>query len=93
MTTIFTRTVIVYLILLSAMRFMGKRQIGELEVSDLITTLILSEIASLPITNSNILHLNDCICIAKICAQDYLSLIFLQHTAINLFNKMFFYFD
>ena len=54
MTTIFIRTVIVYFILLSAMRFMGKRQIGELEVSDLITTLILSEIASLPITNSSI---------------------------------------
>ena len=54
MTTIFARTIIVYLILLSAMRFMGKRQIGELEVSDLITTLILSEIASLPITNSSI---------------------------------------
>lgn len=54
MTTIFIRTIIVYIILLSAMRFMGKRQIGELEVSDLITTLILSEIASLPITNSNI---------------------------------------
>ena len=54
MTTIFIRTLIVYVILLSAMRLMGKRQIGELEVSDLITTLILSEIASLPITDSSI---------------------------------------
>ena len=36
------------------MRLMGKRQIGELEVSDLITTLLLSEIASLPITNHEI---------------------------------------
>lgn len=54
MTTIFIRTIIIYLILLSAMRLMGKRQIGELEISDLITTLLVSEIASLPITDSRI---------------------------------------
>jgi hypothetical protein len=33
---------------------MGKRQIGELEISDFITTLLISEIASLPITDTNI---------------------------------------
>ena len=33
---------------------MGKRQIGELEVSDLVTTILISEIASLPITNTAI---------------------------------------
>jgi uncharacterized membrane protein YcaP (DUF421 family) len=36
------------------MRIMGKRQIGELDVSDLVTTLLLSEIAALPITDTNI---------------------------------------
>ena len=36
------------------MRLMGKRQIGELEVTDLVATLLLSEIASLPITDPNI---------------------------------------
>lgn len=54
MTTIFIRTVIIYVILLTSMRLMGKRQIGELEISDLITTLLVSEIASLPITDTNI---------------------------------------
>ena len=33
------------------MRIMGKRQLGELELSELITTLLLSEIATTPITN------------------------------------------
>ena len=33
---------------------MGKRQIGELEVSDLITTFLISEIASLPITDTEL---------------------------------------
>ena len=54
MTTIFIRTVIIYVVLLTSMRLMGKRQLGELEISDLITTLLVSEIASLPITDTNI---------------------------------------
>ncbi len=33
---------------------MGKRQIGQLEVSDLVSTLLLSELASLPIENHDI---------------------------------------
>lgn len=54
MITILLRTVIIYLLLVGAMRLMGKRQIGELEISELVTTLLLSEIASLPITNRDI---------------------------------------
>ena len=54
MTTIFIRTIIIYVVLLTSMRLMGKRQLGELEISDLITTLLVSEIASLPITDTNI---------------------------------------
>ena len=50
MLTVFLRTAIIYFLLILAMRLMGKRQIGELEVSDLVTTLLISEIASLPIT-------------------------------------------
>lgn len=49
MLTVFLRTVLIYLILLAAMRIMGKRQIGELELSELITTLMLSELATGPI--------------------------------------------
>lgn len=54
MATILLRTVIVYVILMAAMRLMGKRQIGELEVADLVTTLLISEIASLPITDNTL---------------------------------------
>ncbi len=54
MVAIFFRTIVIYLLLLVCMRLMGKRQIGELEMSDLVTTLLLSEIASLPITNHEI---------------------------------------
>lgn len=54
MVTILIRTLIIYISLIVIMRFMGKRQLGELEISDLVTTLLLSEIASLPITNVEI---------------------------------------
>ena len=54
MITILFRTVIIYLILNVAVRLMGKRQIGELEISDFVTTLLISEIASLPITDNSI---------------------------------------
>ena len=54
MLTILIRTLIIYFFLILTMRFMGKRQLGELEISDLVTTLLLSEIASLPITNTDI---------------------------------------
>ena len=54
MLTIFIRTVIIYVLLVITMRLMGKRQLGELELSELVITFLLSEIASLPITNSEI---------------------------------------
>ena len=54
MVTILLRTFIIYTLLVAAMRLMGKRQIAELEISDLVTTLIISEIASLPIENRDI---------------------------------------
>ena len=54
MVGIFVRTLVVYVVLMGGMHLMGKRQIGELEVSDLITTLLLSEIATLPIENPGV---------------------------------------
>lgn len=54
MLTLVLRTVLIYVFVILTMRLMGKRQIGELEVTDLVTTLLLSEIASLPITNQEI---------------------------------------
>ena len=54
MLTVLLRTLIVYGILIGTMRLMGKRQLGELELSELVTTLLISEIASLPIENPNV---------------------------------------
>lgn len=51
MFTIFIRTIIIYILLMLTMRAMGKRQLGELDVGEFVITILLSEIASLPITN------------------------------------------
>ena len=45
----FIRTVILYLLTVVALRVMGKRQIGELEPTELVTTILVSEIATLPL--------------------------------------------
>lgn len=54
MITILFRTLVIYALLTIGMRFTGKRQIGELELSELITTLLLSELAALPIASADI---------------------------------------
>lgn len=54
MITIFSRTIIIYFVLIVSVRLMGKRQIGELQISEFIVTLLLSEIASEPLTDRSI---------------------------------------
>ena len=54
MLTLFIRTLIIYIFLVIAMRMGGKRQIGELQISELVTALLLSEIAALPIGHEEI---------------------------------------
>ena len=54
MTVIFFRTIIIYILLSLVLRLLGKRQVGELEVSELVSTLILSELAALPIDDPDI---------------------------------------
>ena len=42
------RTVILYLFVIFALRVMGKRQIGEMQPNELVVTLMISELASMP---------------------------------------------
>lgn len=58
MASIFIRTVIIYFSITLCIKMMGKRQLGELEVSELVSTLLVSEIAALPIADPDIPLLN-----------------------------------
>lgn len=46
------RTVILYFLLMFAMRIMGKRQLGELQPSEFIVTLLLSDLAAVPMQDN-----------------------------------------
>ena len=43
------RSAVIYLVLIAAVRFMGKRQIGQLEASEFVVTMLAANLAALPI--------------------------------------------
>ena len=51
---IFIRTVIIFLTLLVVMRLMGKRQIGEMQPYELVITLIIADLACIPMADNSI---------------------------------------
>lgn len=54
MASIVVRTIIIYILVTFSLRIMGKRQIGELDVGDLVSTLLISELAAIPIDDPDI---------------------------------------
>ena len=51
---IFIRTIIIFITLLIIMRLMGKRQIGEMQPFELVITLLIAELACIPMADSSI---------------------------------------
>lgn len=49
-----TRTIILYLFIVIGIRLLGKRQIGELEPSELVLSLIIADLASVPMQDYGI---------------------------------------
>ena len=47
------KSVVIYVALILFMRLMGKRQLGDLEVSELIVTVLISEVASAPLVEQD----------------------------------------
>ena len=58
MLSIIIRTIIVYSLLSISLKIMGKRQLGELDIGELVTTLLISEVAAIPIDDPDIPLLN-----------------------------------
>ena len=54
MMTAFARTVILYFLIMIGLRLMGKRQIGELEPSELVLTMMISDLATVPMQDFGI---------------------------------------
>lgn len=66
------RLLILYVLLLGCMRLMGRRQIGELQPSELVITMLLSEIASIPLTSIDVPLLNSVAAILVLTALEVL---------------------
>ena len=70
----FIRTLILYLSLVVALRLMGKRQIGELEPTELVVTILVSELAAIPMQDSGLPLISGLIpIIVLICTEILLS--------------------
>ena len=54
MYAILIRTVFFYVLLTLLIRLMGKRQIGELQLTEFVAAMLLSELAALPMTDRDI---------------------------------------
>lgn len=72
MITAFFRTAILYLLLIVGLRLTGKRQIGELEPIELVLTMLLSDLASVPMQDFGIPLVNGVIPIVTLLAMSML---------------------
>ena len=50
----YVRTIILYLILITVIRLMGKRQIGQMEASEFVVTMLVADLASIPMQDGSI---------------------------------------
>lgn len=50
----YLRTIILYLVLIVVIRLMGKRQIGQMEPSEFVVTMLVANLASIPMQDSGI---------------------------------------
>ena len=72
MTQTLFRTVILYLCVVIVMRVMGKRQIGEMQPNELVVTILISELAAIPMQDLNRPLTNGIIAILMLACMEIL---------------------
>ena len=66
----YTRTVVLYLVLIAVVRLMGKRQIGQMEPSELVVTMLVADLAAIPMQDGAISLLNGLVPILTVLAME-----------------------
>lgn len=80
MILIFFRTVLVYVIIIFSMRFMGKKQLGELQPFELVSTILISNLISIPIESPESPFLTSLFPVFLIvCIEIFLSALCVRH--------------
>ncbi len=72
MLIVFLRVLIIYITVLVFLRLMGKRQIGEMQPYEVVITLIIADLATLPMSDSNIPLLHGLLPLAILVLLHYL---------------------
>ncbi len=67
------RAVMLYAVVIFLIRLMGKRQIGELQPSELVITILISEVASLPMQDNSIPVFNSMIALVVLVSFEIIS--------------------
>lgn len=70
MLVLFIRSILIYIIVLVVMRLMGKREIGQLQSFELVISIIIADLAAIPICNSGIPLTNGIIPILGLLVMD-----------------------
>ncbi len=76
MTVILIRTVILYVLVIMVVRLMGKRQIGQLQPTELVITFLLSEVAAMSLENKDIPLLNAIMIVLLLASLEIISSFF-----------------
>lgn len=90
------RTIIVYFALVTSMRLMGKRQLGELELPELVVAVLIADLASHPLQDIGIPLINGLLpIIILFCCETLLSGIAMKSVKLRgiLFGKPCFLID
>ena len=68
----FIRTAILLLVVILVLRLMGKRQIGQLQPSELVITILLSQVAAAPMEDNDIPFINTVVVIMVLAGTEVL---------------------
>ncbi len=66
----YMRTLIIYLLLIAAVRLMGKRQIGQMEASEFVVTILVANLAAVPMQDNSIPLLSGLVPILTVLALE-----------------------
>lgn len=84
MLIVFIRAIILYILIIFSIRLMGKRQLGELAPSELVVTILVSNIATLPIEDINIpLVMGVIPILTLVCLDVLMSLVTLKYRSVR----------
>ena len=83
----FIRTLLLYIVIIAAVRLMGKRQISELQTSELVVTLLISDIAAIPMQNTGQPLVSGFLPIAVLVACELIISTAVSYTHLDVYKR------